>query len=144
MPEKTDQERMLDTRPARDDLTSRECSKLIGGLIEGLVRVFGPATVHGIVHYYASTDAIWDVRRAMKSGATLADANDLVERAMLARAKAVKNAVAGRCEVIFGSMTGALGHEMAELDNVRAAIRWWDERADVAWEMIGQLPRAKA
>ena len=140
MPEKTGQEPMLDKRPARSDLTSRECSKLIGGVLEGLCRAFGVEITRQVVHYYAATDAIWDLRTAMREGFAPNERIDLVERATLERQKVIKNARAGRCEIIFGGLTGAMGQEMAELGDVRTAIQWWDRRADAAWELFARLP----
>lgn len=49
----------LDPRPARL-LTSRECAKLLGGMVGGLV---GTATIEDVrtaVRWWAETDAAWE------------------------------------------------------------------------------------
>jgi hypothetical protein len=49
----------LDARPARTDLTSRECVKLLGSLIGGLCEMADAATVRDAVRWLAMKDAFW-------------------------------------------------------------------------------------
>lgn len=49
----------LDTTAARTDLTSRECAKLLGGSIGGLVEMASIEDVRQAVRWWAETDAAW-------------------------------------------------------------------------------------
>ena len=51
---------MLDPRPARTDLTDRECSRIIGGLLGSLVgNAPDVETVRRAVRWWAETDQVW-------------------------------------------------------------------------------------
>lgn len=50
---------MLDTRPARNDLTSRECAKLLGGFLGGLAEMAPIEAVRDAVNWYAQHDDPW-------------------------------------------------------------------------------------
>jgi hypothetical protein len=51
---------MLDPRPARTDLTDRECARIIGGLLGSLSGIaFDAATVRRAVRFWADTDELW-------------------------------------------------------------------------------------
>jgi hypothetical protein len=52
---------MLDTRPARKDLTTRECAKLLGGTIGGLLEMADLETVRAAVKWWAEQEAVWNV-----------------------------------------------------------------------------------
>ena len=49
----------LDPRPARQDLTSRECSKLLGGLIGSLGMMAPLETIREAVRWWAEADGAW-------------------------------------------------------------------------------------
>ena len=49
----------LDTRPARTDLTDRECSKIIGGVIGTLCQMAPAENVRAAVAWWAETDDAW-------------------------------------------------------------------------------------
>ena len=49
----------MDPRPARTDLTDRECIRLIGGLIGGLTQMADVDTVRAAVRWWAETDEAW-------------------------------------------------------------------------------------
>lgn len=67
----------LDSRPARTDLTDRECSKLLGAMIGGLCNMADIETVRAAVRWIAETDEFWalvnaqteQLKRAMNGGA---------------------------------------------------------------------------
>jgi hypothetical protein len=51
---------MLDPRPARTDLTDRECARIIGGLLGSLAgSVQDVDTVKRAVKWWAETDQAW-------------------------------------------------------------------------------------
>lgn len=50
----------LDPRPARTDLTSRECSKLLGGMIGNLSQMASLLDIRTAVRWWAETDEAWD------------------------------------------------------------------------------------
>jgi hypothetical protein len=56
----------LDTRPARTDLTDRECAKLIGACLGGLVEMADVDAVKRAVIWWAETEAAWDGFRLMQ------------------------------------------------------------------------------
>ena len=49
----------LDRRPARTDLTDRECSKLLGSLIGGLCLMADKETVRAAVLWWGENDDAW-------------------------------------------------------------------------------------
>lgn len=51
----------LDHRPARTDLTSRECSKIIGALLGGLCQMSSVDTVRDAVDWWSETPEAWEV-----------------------------------------------------------------------------------
>lgn len=51
---------MLDTREPRNDLTDRECAKLLGGMIGGIVTMSSPEVVRAAMRWWAETDAAWE------------------------------------------------------------------------------------
>ena len=63
-------EKLLDTRPARTDLTSRECSKLIGGMIGTLCQMAPMENVRTAIKWWAQTDAAWSLLDGMTQVAT--------------------------------------------------------------------------
>jgi hypothetical protein len=60
------QKQLLDTRPARTDLTDRECAKLIGACLGGLVEMADVEAVRRAVIWWAVTDAAWEGFQLMK------------------------------------------------------------------------------
>ena len=68
---------MLSTYGAREDLTDRECAKLLGSLIGGLAQMASIANVRAAVRWWAETDDAWPlieesanaVKSALKNGA---------------------------------------------------------------------------
>lgn len=57
----------LDTRPARNDLTSRECAKLIGGLLSSLCDQASIEEVKEAVDWWSQNQTAWDAFRRMKA-----------------------------------------------------------------------------
>ncbi len=57
----------LDSRPARNDLTSRECAKLIGALLNGLCEQASIDDVKLAVDWWSTNKGAWDAIREMKS-----------------------------------------------------------------------------
>ena len=51
----------LDTKPARTDLTDRECAKLLGAVIAGLCQMAPSEAVRAAVRWWAETDAAWEM-----------------------------------------------------------------------------------
>lgn len=51
----------LDSNSARTDLTDRECSKLLGGLIGALCQMAPQTTVRKAVRYWAETNGLWQL-----------------------------------------------------------------------------------
>lgn len=51
----------LDDAPARTDLTVRECTKIIGGLVGGLSQMAPIANVRDAVRWWADTDEAWSL-----------------------------------------------------------------------------------
>jgi hypothetical protein len=51
--------RKLDTRPVRTDLTDRECSRIIGGLLGCLSTMTDIETLRNAVRWWAETDIAW-------------------------------------------------------------------------------------
>jgi hypothetical protein len=50
----------LDSRPARTDLTDRECTKIIGGILGSLSQMTDLETLRGAVRWWAETDGAWE------------------------------------------------------------------------------------
>lgn len=59
------EDHMLDQRPARNDLTSRECAKIVGGTIGVLLQMADASAVRDAVRWWAETDSAWAVGQAM-------------------------------------------------------------------------------
>jgi hypothetical protein len=68
----------LDTFPARTDLTDRECAKLIGACLGGLVQMADVDTVKRAIIWWAQTEKAWDGLRLTK--VQLAAAMDEAQR----------------------------------------------------------------
>lgn len=51
----------LDSRPARTDLTTRECAKLIGSTIGGLLEMAPLENIRQAVRWWAENDEAWQV-----------------------------------------------------------------------------------
>jgi len=49
----------LSVLPAREDLTDRECAKILGSLIGGLVQMAPAENVRAAVRWWAETDEAW-------------------------------------------------------------------------------------
>jgi hypothetical protein len=49
----------LDTRAARTDLTTRECSKIVGSLVGGLLQMTDPKTLRDALRWFVETDDFW-------------------------------------------------------------------------------------
>lgn len=49
----------LDSRPARRDLTNRECTILLGSFLGGLSEMAKPETVREACRWWADTDVAW-------------------------------------------------------------------------------------
>lgn len=56
----------LSPAPSRTDLTDRECSVLVGGLLGGLVRMADLPTLRRAVRWWAETDDARDALRDVK------------------------------------------------------------------------------
>ena len=52
---------MLTTKPARKDLTDRECAKLIGALLGGLLQMTDVDTLKSAVRWWAESDKAWTI-----------------------------------------------------------------------------------
>ncbi len=50
----------LDDRPARTDLTNREITKILGGVIGGLVHLSDIKTVRESMRWWAEQDEAWE------------------------------------------------------------------------------------
>jgi hypothetical protein len=57
----------LDPRPARNDLTSRECAKILSGLIGTLYDQTTPEALRDAVRWCAETDAMWQQFEDLKA-----------------------------------------------------------------------------
>jgi hypothetical protein len=57
----------LDTRPPRNDLTSRECAKLIGGLLGGLCEQASIEDVKQAIDWWSRNESAWNAFRKMKT-----------------------------------------------------------------------------
>lgn len=57
---------MLDVRPGRTDLTSREIAKIIGGLLGGLARMAEIEDIKIAVRWWADTPEAWSYLSASK------------------------------------------------------------------------------
>ena len=57
----------LDRRPARE-LSDRECCKILGGLIGGLLTMTTVDTAKAAIRWWADNDAAWEPFRQMQSG----------------------------------------------------------------------------
>ena len=118
----------LDPRPARN-LTSRECCKVLGGLIGGIrsAHVIPPDALRGAIGLLCDEDAIW---RLMTPG-------DI--RTMLGAFPQPSGDLPASVEWVtaMGSLLGLAGSlvEIGGKKNARTAFRWWAERDD-AWELI--------
>lgn len=56
----------LDSRAARNDLTDRECTKLIGGLIGSLALMTDLAALRRAVRFWAEEDQLWSKMQETK------------------------------------------------------------------------------
>lgn len=61
----------LSPQAARTDLTDRECTKLIGGLIGGLCQMSDPQTVRDAIRWWAESDEAWNAMAAMNVSISL-------------------------------------------------------------------------
>lgn len=57
---------MLSSLPARQDLTDRECSKIIGGLLGSLCSMASVETVRDAVKWWAEREDVWTAFRKAK------------------------------------------------------------------------------
>ena len=53
----------LDPRPARE-LTDRECGKILGAVLGGLITMSNTKTVRAAVRWWADNDLAWEVMQA--------------------------------------------------------------------------------
>ncbi len=53
------QKRILSEAAAREDLTSRECAKLLGGLIGALTQMAPPEAVRDAMRFWVETEECW-------------------------------------------------------------------------------------
>ncbi len=58
--------RALDSRAARTDLTDRECAKLLGACIGGLVQMASLDDVRRAVRWWAENDEAWMLMSGQK------------------------------------------------------------------------------
>jgi len=135
----TTKEPMLDTRACRGDMTSREASSLLGALIEGLIAIFGAERTRRIVDYWATTDAGWQMKREMKYSSNPLENQDLVHRSIQEVNAQKFGRIDRQCEHIFGCALTGLCLELASVEDVRTAVRFWSERCDVVWETAEQF-----
>ncbi len=56
----------LDERPARDDLTDRECAKLIGGFLGGLIGQADVDDVKRAIDWWSQNQSAWTSFRKIK------------------------------------------------------------------------------
>jgi len=56
----------LSPRPARTDLTDRELTKIIGGLLGGLVQMTDVQTLRDVVSWWADSDEAWESLEQVK------------------------------------------------------------------------------
>jgi hypothetical protein len=68
----------LDSRPARD-LTDRECSKILGALIGGLMTMTTGKTVRDAIRWWADNDKAWEVMER-NQGSAIDLAKELIKR----------------------------------------------------------------
>lgn len=57
----------LDDRPARNDLTSRECAKILAGTITALADQAAIDNVKLAIEWLARSESMWDALRKMKA-----------------------------------------------------------------------------
>lgn len=113
----------LTKKPARTDLTNRECSKIICGLVLPMVRLYDAQTVFTVINYLASSNPLWKLfKRKGKSEL-------LLKKAEAQRLEALKLQRHRDCEMSIGALVGALT-EMADLDAVREAVIWTRDHFD--------------
>jgi len=62
----------LDPKPPREDLTDRECVKLIGACLGGLVQMANIDDVRRAVRWWFETDEAWTYLAQMDAAARLA------------------------------------------------------------------------
>jgi hypothetical protein len=55
----------LDPKPARTDLTDRECTKIIGGILGALCQMTDIETLRNAVKWWAETDELWGMFTAL-------------------------------------------------------------------------------
>lgn len=56
----------LSTKPARTDLTDRECTKIIGGLLGGLTHMADVETLQAAIRWWNDTPEAWEAFRVIK------------------------------------------------------------------------------
>lgn len=56
----------LDERPARCDLTDRECAKLLGGFLGGLIAQADVEAVKRAIDWWSRNESAWATFRKMK------------------------------------------------------------------------------
>jgi hypothetical protein len=57
----------LDPRPAREDLTDRECAKLLGGFLGGLIDQADIDAVKRAIDWWSQNESAWTTFRKMKN-----------------------------------------------------------------------------
>lgn len=108
----------LDTRPLRKDLTSRECSSIIGGVIGGLIMAWDLETTRDLVRFFA---------RILRGDVAVAFT---AEGAAFDRRPGSKEICS-----ILGATVNALdenGRDRAAIDG----LVWWAERTDEEWAQV--------
>ena len=52
---------MIDARPSRRDLTSRECGEIMGSLLGGLCLMAKKKDVRTAIQFWADNDEVWEM-----------------------------------------------------------------------------------
>ena len=111
----------LDPRPGRNgrNLTSRECSKALGGLLGGVASVLGAEQTRELLKV-VDDDRYWKVIGSLYRLETIAPTS-LPESTRVA-IRSIGGLVAGLCTT-------------SSKRAVRTAVRWWAEK-DEAWRFL--------
>ena len=119
----------LDTRPARGDLTSRECCKLLCGALAGaMIGLKAPIVRHIF-------EIMWMVGDSARKGSTTAEDVQRVASQLVGQYDPIEGLRVPPITALLSSVVAAIDDQAAP-DAVATALDWIHERDDDFWEQL--------
>lgn len=129
----------LDTREARTDLTSRECGKLLCGLVYPTTHLFGEDVMRTVLDFLADENTLWKVFKTHRK--TKPPPARLIKKLVDRRCAALPGKPHQNCELVMGGIVGAMT-TMADLDDVRTAVKWTRDHLDQLMHPTAEMLKA--